>query len=71
MTRTRRNAGLLLITGSQLLGVGMNTCVKLLQSSDPPVPPFEIVFVRQIITYSVSLYFLIQKGVPYAGMYLI
>jgi hypothetical protein len=39
----------------------MNTCVKLLQSSDPPVPPFEIVFVRQIVTYSVSLYFLIRQ----------
>lgn len=46
----------------------MNTCVKLLQSFDPPVPPFEIVFIRQIVTYSVSLYFLIRQGVPYPGM---
>jgi hypothetical protein len=48
----------------------MNTCVKLLQSSDPPVPPFEVVFVRQVVTYSVSLYFLIRQKVPYPGVYL-
>ena len=66
--RTCRNVGLLLVILAQVFGVGMNTCVKLLQFSDPPVPPFEIVFVRQIITYSVSLYFLIRQGVPYPGM---
>lgn len=64
-----RNMGLLLIIGAQSFGVGMNTCVKLLQSFDPPVPPFEIVFIRQIVTYSVSLYFLIRQEVPYPGMY--
>ena len=61
---------MLLIIVSQAFGIGMNTCVKLLQFSDPPVPPFEIVFVRQIVTYFVSLYFLIRRGVPYPGMYL-
>ena len=66
--RTYRNVGLLLVILAQVFGVGMNTCVKLLQSSDPPVPPFEIVFVRQIVTYSVSLYFLFRQGVPYPGM---
>jgi len=43
----------------------MNVSVKLLNGLDPPVPPFELVFIRMIFTYVFSIVYMLHKGVDY------
>ncbi|KAG8826519.1 hypothetical protein FRC19_008771, partial [Serendipita sp. 401] len=59
------NIGLLLMIASQLSGTCMNITVKILNELDPPIPTFEIIFIRMSITYVFSILYMRRASVPY------
>ncbi|KAG8774502.1 hypothetical protein FS842_004519 [Serendipita sp. 407] len=50
---------------SQLSGTCMNITVKILNELDPPIPTFEIIFIRMSITYFFSILYMQRASVPY------
>ncbi|KXN91325.1 hypothetical protein AN958_01300 [Leucoagaricus sp. SymC.cos] len=60
----RRNAGLLLVVGSQMFLSLMNVAVKKLNSIDPPVSALELIVVRMAITWICSVTYMLSTGVP-------
>jgi drug/metabolite transporter (DMT)-like permease len=58
------NAGLLLVTASQLFASAMNLSVKVLNSLDEPVPTLELLLVRMVITYVCSVAYMYWKKIP-------
>ncbi|KAG1782209.1 integral membrane protein DUF6 [Suillus placidus] len=58
------NAGMLYIISSQFFFACMNLSVKMLNSSDPPVHPFEVIVVRTGITLICCVIYMIVTGVP-------
>ncbi|KAE9398047.1 hypothetical protein BT96DRAFT_1020384 [Gymnopus androsaceus JB14] len=64
-----RNVGLLLIVASQAFLASVNVAVKKLNTIDPPVPTFELIFIRMAITYMFSIAYMTYTGVesPFFG----
>lgn len=58
------NAGLLLIVASQVFFSAMNLSVKVLNSLDEPVPTFELILVRMVITTICSVVYMYWKKIP-------
>ncbi|KAI9439324.1 integral membrane protein DUF6 [Lactarius indigo] len=58
------NTGLLLVAASQVFFSAMNMAVKLLNSLDEPVPTFELILVRMVITYAGSVAYMYWKKIP-------
>jgi len=58
------NAGLLLVTASQIFFSAMNLSVKVLNSLDEPVPTFELILVRMGITTVFSVTYMYWKKIP-------
>ncbi|KAJ3732944.1 hypothetical protein DFJ43DRAFT_996273 [Lentinula guzmanii] len=63
------NVGLLLIVTSQAFLALVNVAVKKLNTIDPPVPTFELIFIRMAITYLFSVIYMKYSGVesPFLG----
>ncbi|KAI0667462.1 hypothetical protein C8Q78DRAFT_1053153 [Trametes maxima] len=63
------NIGMLLVAASQLFFSLMNVWVKKLNSLDPPVPAFELIFVRMAITWicCISYMFIVKVPDPILG----
>ncbi|KAH6904974.1 integral membrane protein DUF6 [Coprinopsis sp. MPI-PUGE-AT-0042] len=57
------NTGLLLVAASELFFAFMHLAVKILNSIDPPVSTFELIFVRMVITYVCSIGYMSATGV--------
>ncbi|KAF5390059.1 hypothetical protein D9757_003776 [Collybiopsis confluens] len=68
-TLFHRNVGLLLIIAAQAFLAFVNVAVKKLNTIDPPVPTFELIFIRMAITYILSLAYMTHKGIesPFLG----
>ncbi|KAJ4468744.1 integral membrane protein DUF6 [Lentinula aciculospora] len=64
-----RNVGLLLIVTSQAFLALVNVAVKKLNTIDPPVPTFELIFIRMATTYLFSIAYMKYTGVesPFLG----
>ncbi|KAI0337871.1 DUF6-domain-containing protein [Trametopsis cervina] len=60
-----KNTGLLLIASSQAFFSLMNVFVKKLNSLDPPVPAFELIFVRMAITWICCVTYMLLTKVPH------
>ncbi|KAL1696767.1 hypothetical protein GGG16DRAFT_42858 [Schizophyllum commune] len=58
------NYGLLLVTASQLFFSLVNVSVKKLNSIDPPVPTFELIGFRMVITFICCQAYMFARGVP-------
>ncbi|KAF8259030.1 hypothetical protein EI94DRAFT_1669212 [Lactarius quietus] len=58
------NAGLLLVAASQLFVSLMNLSVKVLNGLDEPVPTFELLLVRMVITHAFSVTYMYWKKIP-------
>ncbi|KAI0822129.1 hypothetical protein BC628DRAFT_1391080 [Trametes gibbosa] len=58
------NHGMLLVAASQLFFSLMNVWVKKLNSLDPPVPAFELIFVRMAITWICCITYMFIVKVP-------
>lgn len=58
------NHGLILVIGSQLFLALVNVAVKKLNTIDPPVPVFELILIRQGVTYAFSMIYMRYTGVP-------
>ncbi|KAL1748201.1 hypothetical protein HDZ31DRAFT_60574 [Schizophyllum fasciatum] len=58
------NYGLLLVTASQLFFSLVNVSVKKLNSIDPPVPTFELIAFRMVITFICCQAYMLARGVP-------
>ncbi|EEB91952.1 hypothetical protein MPER_09611 [Moniliophthora perniciosa FA553] len=52
------NHGLILVIGSQLFLALVNVAVKKLNTIDPPVPVFELILIRQGVTYAFSMFYI-------------
>ncbi|KAK7056229.1 hypothetical protein VNI00_002781 [Paramarasmius palmivorus] len=63
------NCGLILVVGSQASLSLVNVAVKKLNTIDPPVPVFELILIRQGVTYAFSMAYMLYTGVenPYLG----
>src|ERR1700738_905259 len=59
-----RNLGLFLIAAAQMFFAVMNLCAKLLSMKDPPIDPFEIIFVRMLITWVGAVSYLHYSKIP-------
>ncbi|KAJ3964649.1 hypothetical protein EV361DRAFT_941717 [Lentinula raphanica] len=68
-TLYNRNVGLLLIVTAQAFLALVNVAVKKLNTIDPPVPTFELIFIRMAITYLFSVIYMKYTGVesPFLG----
>ncbi|EAU83503.2 integral membrane protein DUF6 [Coprinopsis cinerea okayama7 len=62
-TFVSNNVGLLLVAASELFFACMHLAVKILNSIDPPVSTFELIFVRMVITYVFSVAYMVWTGV--------
>ncbi|KAH9895972.1 hypothetical protein C8Q73DRAFT_729352 [Cubamyces lactineus] len=58
------NRGMLLVAAAQLFFSLMNVWVKKLNSLDPPVPAFELIFVRMAITWICCITYMFIAKVP-------
>ncbi|TRM65467.1 hypothetical protein BD626DRAFT_567375 [Schizophyllum amplum] len=58
------NYGLLLVTASQLFLSLVNVSVKKLNSIDPPVPTYELIGFRMVITFICAQAYMRVRGVP-------
>jgi len=58
------NTGMLLIASSQAFFALMNVSVKKLNSLDPPVPAYELIFVRMAITWICCVAYMFLANVP-------
>ncbi|KAI0331569.1 DUF6-domain-containing protein [Cubamyces sp. BRFM 1775] len=58
------NRGMLLVAAAQLFFSLMNVWVKKLNSLDPPVPAFELIFVRMSITWVCCITYMFIAKVP-------
>jgi len=65
----RDNLGLLLITAAQAFFAFINLFVKMLTSTDDPVPALELIWIRMAITYACCIAYMLIRKVdhPWAG----
>jgi drug/metabolite transporter (DMT)-like permease len=60
----QRNFGLFLLATAQMFFSIMNLCAKLLTLGDPPIHPFEIIFLRMLVTWTGGVIYLNYNKIP-------